>query len=299
MFALQIVARQEVFALRRERMPMMMLLIFSIMVTLSGLIGYLTKNTVSHVWSAISAQGLTTAANPFADVSPLYFARNAVIYIVLIGTLMAIIAGVSSALRDRKAHTTDLILSRSLSPRSYVFGKLAGIGAWLALVLGSLWVLASLILSAINGSLLLPSEYGSLAVMFVLAFPLLFGYAAIGLLFGFISARETSALIAPVSVWSFLTFVIPQLGTAAQPISLLNPVPAIATSGGIFDALGPIVGAIAVSERFKTAAGMALQDANIVGSLGASVTTLIVFALVASVALAAVRRDAIRGVLSE
>lgn len=293
------VARQEVFALRRERMPMMMLGIFSTMVGLSGLIGFLTKNTVSNVWSAISAQGLSTSANPFAEVSALYFARNAVIYIVLIGTLMAIIAGVSSALRDRKAHTTDLILSRPLSQPSFVFGKLAGIGSWLVLVLGSLWVLASVMLSIINGSLLSASEYFAVGLMFLLALPLLWGYAALGLFFGFVSARETSALVTPVSIWAFLTFVIPQVGTAAQPISLLNPVPAVATTGGVFDAIGPVMGMFAVSERFKTAAGLALQDSNIAGNFGSSVATLVVFSLVASVALFLVRRDTIRGVFSE
>ena len=299
MSALSTIARHEVFALRRDRMPMMMLVIFSIMVALSGVIGFLTKNTVSNVWLAISAQGLTTAANPFAHVSPLYFARNAIIYIVLIGTLMAIIAGVSSALRERKARTTDLILTRPLSQQAFVFGKLAGIGSWLFIVLGVMWALASVMLTLINGGLLTAADYLALGSMFLLALPLLLGYAAIGLFFGFVSARETSALVAPVSMWAFLTFVIPQLGTAAQPISLLNPVPALATTGGVFDAIGPVMASIAVSERFKTAAGMALHDSNIAGSVGASIATLVVFAIVASAVLMTVRRDTIRGVFSE
>ena len=64
------------------------------------------------VWQKTVQAGLTQAPNPFAYVSPLYYARNTVIYLVLIGALMAIVVGVTSAMRDRKARTLDLVLSR-------------------------------------------------------------------------------------------------------------------------------------------------------------------------------------------
>lgn len=299
MTALLTIARQEMFALRRERMPRLMLLIFATMVALSGFIGMLTKNTVSNVWLALSAQGFTSQPNPFADVSPLYFARNTIIYIVLIGTLMAIVAGVSSALRERRAQTTDLVLSRPLSTGAFVFGKLAGVGMWLGLILLSLWAIASLMLTLINGALLTPGDYLALAVMFLLALPLLLGYAALGLLFGFVSARETSALVGPISIWAFVTFVIPQLGTAAQPISLLNPTPAVSTSGGFFALAGPFTSALSVSERFKEGALVVLAQAGSATGLWSAVACLVCFALVSAASLMVVRRHTMRGIFSE
>ena len=49
-------------------------------------------------------------------MSPLYYARNAVIYVLLIGSLMAIVLGVQATVRDRKASTVDLVLSDRSPP---------------------------------------------------------------------------------------------------------------------------------------------------------------------------------------
>ena len=149
MTAVLTMARQELVALRRERLPLVLLIVFVVMVSVSSLIGWLTNTTVSNVWQKTVQAGLTRASNPFADVSPLYYARNTVIYLVLIGALMAIVVGVGSTMRDRKARTLDLVLSRPISVPAYLLGKLAGIGAWLAMILATVavisWVSISLI----------------------------------------------------------------------------------------------------------------------------------------------------------
>ena len=292
-------ARQEVLALRRERLPMSMLAVFFLMVSVSSLIGWMTKTTVSDVWGRTKAAGLTAAANPFSEVSALYYARNAIIYIILIGTLMAIVAGVTAALRDRKAQTIDLILSRPNSRLSFVYGKFLGVALWIGSTILGVGIIAALILTLINGSLLAPSEYLSLFLFFGLSIPLLTGFASMGLIGGWLSSRETSALLAPISLWSFITFVAPQIGTAASPVALLNPVPMPATPGGPFDFLNLLVGPFAVSEQFKAASGLIMQDPDITGNLPVALTVVFCFALLLIIAIAGVQRESIRGVLSE
>lgn len=293
------IARQEVLALRRERLPGIMLGIFVAMVSISSFIGFLTKTTVSDVWLKVSQSGLTQVANPFESVSPLYYARNAIIYIILIGTLMSIVAGVTSGIRDRKAATVDLVLTRPTSLRSLVFGKLAGLSLWLTLVIAVVAVIASGMITVIAGNWLAPGEYLRLAAFFLLSLPLLIGFAGIGLLSGLLSARESSSLLAPIGIWAMLTFVAPQLGTAARPVALLNPVPVPATSGGGFDILNALTSPFSVSEKFKLASGLILKDPDITGDLTLAVTNVVVFGVVVAILLLLVNRTRIRGVASE
>lgn len=299
MSAFTTIARQEVLALRREKLPGIMLGIFIALVTVSSFIGFLTKNTVSEVWLKVSQAGLTEAPNPFEEVSPLYYARNAVIYIILIGTLMAIIAGVTSGIRDRKAETVDLVLTRPTSLRQLVFGKLAGLGIWLMLVVGIVAVIASALISLIAGNILTLDNYLRLFSFFALSLPLLLGFAGIGLLSGLLSSRESSALLGPIGVWAMLTFVAPQLGTAARPVALLNPVPVPATSGGAFDFLNVLTSPFSVSEKFKLASGVLLKDPDITGNPSLATANVVLFLVVVGALLLLVNRTRIRGVANE
>ncbi len=293
------IIRQELLALSRERLPLMLFTVFVSMISVSSLIGFLTKTTVSDVWIRTREAGLTSAPNPFASLSPLYYARNSIIYIILVGTLMAIIAGVSSALRDRKAATIDLILSRPTSRSAYIYGKLIGITIWLSLSLFLVGVIAAVVISIIFGAALPASDYARLAVFFLLALPLLSGFAAIGMFAGLLSKRETSALLLPISFWAFVTFVIPQIGTAARPVALLNPVPLPPTSGGPFGALNFFIGPFAVSEQFKVASGKILNDPDISGDFSKAIISILGFAVLTSFLISMVKRTSIRGVLSE
>ena len=299
MSAFATIVRQEVLALRREKLPGIMLGIFIALVTVSSFIGFLTKNTVSDVWLKVSQAGLTQVPNPFDAVSPLYYARNAVIYIILIGTLMAIVAGVTSGIRDRKAGTVDLVLTRPASIRELIFGKLAGLGIWLMLVIGIVAVITSALISFIAGNILGIDEYLRLLAFFALSLPLLLGFAGIGLLSGLMSARESSALLSPIGVWAMLTFVAPQLGTAARPVALLNPVPMPVTSGGAFDFLNVLTSPFSVSEKFKLASGLLLKDPDISGNLTIATANVVLFLAVAGALTLLVNRTAIRGVASE
>ncbi len=292
-------ARQELLSLRREKLPKVLLLVFMSMVIASGFIGWLTNSTVSNVWAETRKAGLTHAPNPFSHVSALFYVRNTVIYMVLIGALMAIVVGVTSMLRDRKAQTFDLVLSRAVTARTYLFGKLLGIALWLSIILAAVasltWVSVALVtrqLLGISDSTRLFGFFG-LSLLFLLIFVLL-GMAA-----GAYARRESSALLVPISVWSIVTFVLPQLGTAAHPVSLLNPVPAPAVHGGSFDTLNMIVGPLSVTEQFKTAGSLLLNDPNATGAYSNSAATLIIALALGLGGVMTINRDRLRGMLHE
>ncbi len=285
--------QQEVLSARRERMPHVLLVVFLGMVSVSSLIGWLTHRTVTSVWEATKAAGLTTAPNPFANASSLSYVKNVVIYVILIGALLAIVLGVSSTLRSRKSRTTDLVLSRPVDVAVHLGAKLAGMAIWLAAILSAAalltWVSIALIVRGTLGA----GDTARLAAFFGLAWVFLLVFVVVGMLSGIHARRETSALLLPIVAWSVITFVLPQLGTAALPVSLLNPVPAVPVQGGSFGIVQQVVGPLALGEQFKTLSGAALGTTGS-GSLGSAVITLVTTLAAGLLVLLATKRDHLR-----
>lgn len=292
-------ARHEMLSTRRARTAHILLFVFIGMVIASSVIGWVTNRTVTSVYEKVVAQGLTSAPNPFTDITPLYYARNAVIYVLLIGSLMAIVLGAQATLRDRKAGTSDLVLSRPVGVASRLLGQLVGIGVVIAAVIGISFAVSWGIIGVINGSALGLADTARLIAFAGLSWALLTTFALLGMLTGIRSRRETTALLVPFVIWSAIAFVLPQLGTAARPVSLLNPVPALGSTGGYFDAVSAITGPLSITEQFKRASSIALGDTTVTGSAVSSVLIVLVALIAMTVVVASTRRDRLRGALHE
>ncbi|MCY7403071.1 MAG: ABC transporter permease [Cryobacterium sp.] len=292
-------AQQEMLSVRRARIAHVLLAVFLGMVSVSSIIGWVTTTTVTSVYEKILAGGLTAAPNPFTGVPALYYARNSVIYVILIGALMAIVLGAQATLRDRKSATTSLILSRPVGTPVRLGGQLAGLGivifTVLAISMAINWAAISVITRAPLGTDATLRLLGFAAC----AWMLLMIFTIIGMLGGIFSKRETTALLVPFVVWSGLTFVVPQLGTAARPVALLNPVPILAPTGGPFDLLAAITAPLSITEQFKRAASILLQDPNVSGNPLSSVIVLIGFLLLATIVVTLVPRQKLRSALND
>lgn len=293
------IARQEIRSLRREQLPQALLIVFVGMVSASSFIGWLTNRNVTKIWQKVKEQGLTTAPNPFASVPALYFLRNTVIYLVLVGALLAIVLGVASILRDRKAHTIDLVLTRPIGSRPYLLGKLTGIALWLGIVLSLVTVISWVSISFIIGKAVGVADSIRLIAFFSMSLVFLLGFVLLGMICAIYSSRETSALLLPISMWSVITFVLPQIGTAEHPVSLLNPVPAIVTQGGAFSFLNSIFGPLSVTEQFKKASSWILGNSDFVGSPWISITVLALAVAFGGFILLSSKHDRLRRTLHE
>jgi ABC-2 type transport system permease protein len=289
------VVRHELLASARERLPQVLLAVFLGVVAVSGVIGWLTRVTVTAVYNEALAEGLTDRPNPFGAVPELYYLRNTVIYIVLIGALLAIVLGVRSVLRDRRSGTVDLVLTRPISTASYLGAKLAGLSLWLAAVLAVAAAINVAAVSIILGRLPAAESAARMAGFYVLAWVFLLPFAVLGMLGGLYSSRETTALLVPIVGWAFLTFVLPQLGTAAHPVALLNPVAVPPAPGGFFRLSGAVFGPLSVTEHFKKAGGVLLQESQEYDAVGPAWAVLVLFALVTAAVLLATRRARLLG----
>jgi len=269
------------------------------MVTASAGIGFLTNQTVTDVYNKVISQNLTTAPNPFDGVSNLYYARNSVIYVLLIGSLMAITLGVQSGLRERKLKIVDLVLTRPINIKILMLGKLAGIGIVLIAAIAFSMILSWIILSLMIGGALGYSDSIRLVAFALVTLLLLLGFATLGLISGIRSRHEASALVLPIVLWSVIAFVIPQVGTAARPTALLNPVPTLGVGGGYFDWIGPFTAPLSITEQFKNASSVILQDPNVQPDLASSLLSIFIFALVMVLVLLSSSRQTMRQSLND
>ena len=169
----------------------------------------------------------------------------------------------------------------------------------MCLVLAAVAVISWASISVIIGQPLSLLDSARLVAFFAVAFIFLLGFVLLGMISGLYSSRETSALLVPISVWSVIAFILPQLGTAAHPVSLLNPVPAIAADGGPFTLLNTALGPLSVTEQFKTASGLILANSDVMGSLPISLIVLTLAMVLGIIVLLATSRDRLRRDLSE
>ena len=287
--------RHEMLSAGRERLPQLLLGIFVGMIGASAFIGSAAKGTVTEVYNAAASQGLTSAPNPFQNVPPLYYARNTVIYIILIGALLAIVIGVQSTMRDRRARTIDLVLTRDVSPATYLGAKLAGTSLGLLAVLGCAGLISVACISAVTGSIPSPDQTARIMALFGVAWLFLVPFVTLGMLSGIHAASHTSALLVPIVIWSVVIFVLPLLGTAVHPVSLLNPVtPPAAPQTGIFALTGAVTGPLSLGEQFKHVAALILEDPQATGTLAAGIMVILAFLAAGTAALVLTGRTSLR-----
>jgi len=220
-----VVAGQEIRAILREKTFILLLVIFIGMTLASTYIGWSSAHTIQSVYdstvSFLMEQGKAVPPPPFADASHLSLLKNMIIYVVLIGALLAIILGHLMGIRDRKAGVTRIIFSRNITKRQFLLGKVLA----LLFVLGSMLVVA-LIVSMVSSVLLSSINFSDvlrITIFYGFALVYLSGFAFLGLSFALTKKTSTLALLVPLIIWLSITFVLPELTSALFPTASLNP----------------------------------------------------------------------------
>ena len=268
--------KHELLSSFRSKSPQLVVTVFLVLTSISSIIGWLTVRNVTKIYNDIVSQNLTTAPNPFINVPSLYYMRDSVIYVVLIGSLMAIILGAQASLRDRKSNANELMKTRNVNLVHRILGQLSAVESIIILLeiialltsFISIWVIQKtpLNIGAISSLL----GYGAISAILMIAI------AAIGFTFGTISKSEESSLLYPIVGWAVVTFTIPQIITSTHPVALLNPTPAVSTGTGLAQSVINGISPLAVMENFKAIANAIL---GIDKSLQLSMVDLLSFSL--------------------
>lgn len=291
------IARHEIQSLFRERTFILLLAVFAAMTLASAYIGWSSQHTIDQVYTAVAEQmrqsGKVAPPSPFADYPHLALLKNMIIYITLIGGLLAISTGYAAGMRERKAGVVKLLFSRPVGKEEFLLGKLLGISFVLAAVMllaAAISTVSSAVLVSLNAQdiILLFSFYG-------FSWVYLLGFALLGFSFALVKNDEVVALLIPIIFWVAITFVLPELASALYPTGSLNPTlpqtdilqsPTLQT---IHDAVYPF----SISEHYKETAATILDigtaDAPVHSGILNDMTIFIWMLLCLAASLIAVR----------
>lgn len=260
-----IIAAHQMQSLRRQRVFLALLAILLTMTALAGVLGWSSHQTIVRVYEEavrlLASTGKPAPTNPFLLKPPLSLLSNMVVYIPLIGALLALVLGHLSVADDETSGIGRLVFSRQLTRTSYVLGKVASAGAVLAVVLS-----ASLLVSV--GSLLVVNHaltgaaVARLGLFYALSWLYLMVFALIGMVAVLLTRRRSIALLSAMGAWLVITFVIPQFTSGLRPTQSLNPITDPASTSQTFFKITSKFRPYSIVEQYKQASGRILQTAT-------------------------------------
>ncbi len=278
----------EIKLLLRERLVILVGIIFVALTIAASFIGWSTSNTINHAYELsrpFLAQGASLPSNPFADMSHLSLQRNIGMYFFLIGSLLAIIIGYRSTLRDRLTHMSVLVMTRGLSKRQFVISKVTAVTLVLVSIL-FISFLGTIIISSLFSELHITStQILHLALFYGLSLVHLLTFGLVGIMSGLLAKSQTMALLVPVTLWVIIGFVIPQVISGLEPTALLNPVSitSIDQTQNFFTEIQKTIGPFSFAQNYRVAANSLLEFAGSSAQIGALVASVFGAAIIAAV----------------
>ncbi len=263
---IDIVAKNEFKTLFKENTFILLLLIFILMTIFSTYIGWSAKNTIINVYQEtvkdLSLKGIKEIPpNPFTGIPDLSILKNMIVYVFLIGSLLALVIGNNAFIRDRRSGVLRIIFSKFISKQTYIFGKIVGIFETLLLIVFISFLLSLFSTVLISGHFLTPIEILKLSGFYAISLVYLLIFSMVGLYFAIDSDGESIALLIPVIIWVLLTFVMPQITSSLAPTALLNPnnIQAATPHSNFFHILQMIIKPFSISESYKEISSILLE----------------------------------------
>jgi ABC-type transport system involved in multi-copper enzyme maturation permease subunit len=259
------IAGQHVRSLARRQTFVLMLSVLLLMTALSGYIGWSSHATIIKVYDetvrTLADAGKQAPPNPFAAKPRLALLNNMIIYVPLIGALLAIVIGHLSVMDDRHAGVARVIFSRPVKRSSYFWGKFAGSMIAVAVIMVACLALSAIALSLINHGLPTAAELLRLTLFYVLSAAYLLIFVLVGAVAALLLRSQSMALLAAVAVWVLVTFATPQFTSGLRPVASLNPVnDPVTTSSSPFFKVTSKAKPISVNEQYKAVSTEILSE---------------------------------------
>lgn len=259
------VARSQVLALRRQGVFVALLVLLLAMTALAGLLGWSSHRTILGVYDEatklLASQGQPAPANPIVLKPTLALLSNMVIYIPLIGALLAVVLGHLSIADDESSGVGRLVFSRRIPRSAYLAGKITGAAAVLAVILAVSLAVSAASLWIVNRTVPTAAELGRLGLFYGLSWLYLMVFALIGMISVLVTSRRPLALLSAMGAWLVITFVVPQFTSGLRPTASLNPIlDPVSTSQTFFKATAK-ARPVSIVEQYKAVSGRILDTA--------------------------------------
>lgn len=285
------IARQQILALRRQRVFVSLLTLMLAMTAVAGVLGWSSHRTIVGVYDQarilLAQRGEPAPANPFTLKPTLSLLSNMEIYIPLIGALLAIVLGHLSIADDEASGVGRLVFSRPVNRRTYMAGKIVAAGIVLATLLVASVAVSAVSLWIVNSAVPTGSEFARIVAFYAVAWLYLMVFAVIGMLTMLLAGRRPLALLSAMGAWLVITFVVPQFTSGLRPVASLNPiVDPVSTSQRFFQVTQHARPA-SIVEQYKTISAQLLEIAPTepTGHTLARLVPLVVVLLATSIAV--------------
>ena len=259
------VASHQVLSLRRQRVFLALLITLLVMTTLAGVLGWSSHQTIVRVYDEavklLATNGKPAPPNPFLLKPTLSLMSNMVVYIPLIGALLALIVGHLSIVDDKSNGTGRLVFSRQISRTSYVLGKIASAAGVFAVVLAASLLVSIAALLIINRTIA-GNDFARLVLFFGLSWLYLMVFAMIGMVTVLMTRHRSIALLSAMGTWLIITFMIPQFTSGLRPTQSLNPITDPAGTSQNFFKVTSHFRRYSVVEQYKQISGQILHTAS-------------------------------------
>lgn len=291
------VISHQLLSLRRQRVFALAIGVLVAVTVMAGILGWSSHRTIIGVYDEavklLATRGESAPPNPFLLKPKLSMLSNMVIYITLMGALVAIVVGHLGIADDKTNGIGRLVFSRRISRGQYLAGKVGAAGLVLAIGMAAAALVSTLALAVVNREVPSAADLARLGGFYLLSWLYLLMFALVGMITVLVSRRRSIGLLSALGVWLVVTFALPQFTSGLRPATALNPIVDPVSTSQRFFRLTAKVRPYSVAEQFKEVAGRILRTAP-AESTGSSVARLLPIAgacvLLTAAALWLVRR---------
>lgn len=271
------IAYQQSLLLRRQRVALVGLVTMLAVTAMAGVLGWSSHHTIVRVFDEAvrlqAAGGQPAPPNSFLLKPSLSLLSNMVVYIPLIGALLALVVGHLILVEDQSKGMGRLLFTRQVTRTQYAFGKILAATRFLAVTMAGCGLVSLVALLVVNGRLS-AWDLGGLAGFYVLSWAYLVVFALVGMLTALLTRRRSLALLSAIGVWLVVTFVVPQFTSGLRPTQSLNPLTEPVGTSQAFFRVTQQAQPLSIVEQYKAAAG------TILGTSSTNSTTATVVAIV-------------------
>lgn len=249
----------------KEKIVVLLGLLFIVLVVISAWLGWSATSTVNNIYLSaatfLTDTGQVVPPNPVHNISPLTLMRNMVVYVALIGALSAIVIGNRLVALDRRNGVVPLISMRPVTRAGYALGKIAALVVLVLALTGVAAAISAITFLVLPQTALVGSDWLRLLGFFELSatYMLLFGLLAVAS--AAVSRSESVGLLIPVTIWLTLTFILPSLTANILPTAAINPIAALAPAPdtAFFHWTQALFGPLSLAESYKISSASLLN----------------------------------------
>jgi ABC-type transport system involved in multi-copper enzyme maturation permease subunit len=259
------VASQQILSLRRQRIFLATLGLFVAMTAAAGVLGWSSHNTIVRVYdqavNLLASEGKPAPPNPFLLKPELSLLSNMVVYIPLLGALLALLMGHLSVADDDSTGLGRLIFSRRVSRSGYALGKVTAAAAALAVILLAAFAVSLVSLAIVNQTVPTVGVIGRLVLFYGLSWLYLMVFALVGMGTALLNHRRSLGLLTAMGLWLVITFAVPQFTSGLRPTTSLNPITDPVGTSQRFFQITAMARPVSIAEQYKAVSGQILATA--------------------------------------